>query len=384
MSVNRAYLDYNATAPLRPQARAAVLSALDDVGNASSVHAEGRRARALVEAARVKVAALAGASARHVVFTSGATEAINCVVSGRAWKTLMVSAVEHPAVAASVARSSADHIVIPVDGSGRIDVDTFGTLIDCILGREHVHPADTLIIVQHANNETGVVQPIDEIANVARDRGIRLMVDAVQSAGRVEIDQRRWGAEYLVLSSHKIGGPQGAGALVATDDAKIDALLVGGGQERGRRAGTENIAAIAGFGVAASAARSDLADISRMADLRARLETGLINVAPDAIVIGKDAPRLANTSLIALPRAPAETAVIALDLAGVAASAGAACSSGKTTRSPVLAAMGIHNDIAKCAVRFSLGWATTEDDVSRCIDAWQRVNRIRSGVRDVA
>lgn len=384
MNVNRAYLDYNATAPLRPQARAAVLSALDDVGNASSVHAEGRRARALVEAARVKVAALAGASARHVVFTSGATEAINCVVSGRAWKTLMVSAVEHPAVAASVARSSADHIVIPVDGSGRIDVATFATLIDCMLGREDGHPADALIIVQHANNETGVVQPIDEIANVARDRGIRLMVDAVQSAGRVEIDQRRWGAEYLVLSSHKIGGPQGAGALVVTDDAKIDALLVGGGQERGRRAGTENIAAIAGFGVAAGAARSDLADISRMADLRARLEAGLINVAPDAIVIGKDAPRLANTSLIALPRAPAETAVIALDLAGVAASAGAACSSGKTTRSPVLAAMGIHNDIAKCAVRFSLGWATTEDDVSRCIDAWQRVNRIRSGVRDVA
>ena len=296
----------------------------------------------------------------------------------------MVSAVEHPAVAASVARSSADHIVIPVDGSGRIDVATFATLVDCVLGREHVLPADALIVVQHANNETGVVQPIDEIANVARDRGIRLMVDAVQSAGRVEIDQRRWGAEYLVLSSHKIGGPQGAGALVATDDAKIDALLVGGGQERGRRAGTENIAAIAGFGAAAGAARSDLADISRMADLRARLEAGLINVAPDAIVIGKDAPRLANTSLIALPRAPAETAVIALDLAGVAASAGAACSSGKTTRSPVLAAMGIHNDIAKCAVRFSLGWATTEDDVSRCIDAWQQVNRIRSGVRDVA
>jgi cysteine desulfurase len=384
MSVIRSYLDYNATAPLRPQARAAVLSALDDVGNASSVHAEGRRARALMEAARVKVAALAGASARHVVFTSGATEAINCVVAGRAWKTLMVSAVEHPAVAASVARSSADHIVIPVDGSGRIDVGTFSTLIDCMLGREHGHPADALIIVQHANNETGVVQPIEEIAHMARDRGIRLMIDAVQSAGRVEIDQCRWGAEYLVLSSHKIGGPQGAGALVATDDAKIDALLVGGGQERGRRAGTENIAAIAGFGVAAGAARSDLAEISRMADLRARLEAGLINVAPDAIVIGKDAPRLANTSLIALPRAPAETAVIALDLAGVAASAGAACSSGKKTRSPVLAAMGIHNDIAKCAVRFSLGWATTEDDVSRCIDAWQRVNRIRSGVRDVA
>lgn len=383
MNAGRTYLDYNATAPLRPEARAAVVAALDTFGNASSVHAEGRRARALIETARMEVAALAGASPRDVIFTSGATEAANAVFE-RAWQSLFVSAVEHPAVMAPAQRCGADLHVIPVDASGRIDVGALAGSLDHVLADSSRRPADSLIAVQYANNETGVVQPIAEIAALAHERGTRLMVDAVQAAGRLEIDQRALGIDYIVLSSHKIGGPQGAGALVVGDEAKLNALLVGGDQERGRRAGTENVAAIAGFAAAAAAARREVGDVTRLAAMRDRLEDGLRAATPDAIVIGGDAERLANTSLVARPGWPAETAVIALDLAGVSASAGAACSSGKTSRSPVLAAMGLDDDIANCAVRFSLGWATTEDDVSRCIEAWQRLARKRNGARLVA
>ncbi len=383
MNGARTYLDYNATAPLRPEARAAVMTALDSFGNPSSVHAEGRRTRAVIEAARNEVAALVGGVSRNVIFTSGATEAANTVL-GAEWQTLMVSAVEHPAVMAPAQCSAAELHVIPVDGAGRIDVEMLGASIDRILAYGRKRPADTLIAVQHANNETGVVQPVAEISAVARERGVRVMVDAVQSAGRLEIDQLGHIIDYVVLSSHKIGGPKGAGALIVADGAKFKSLIAGGGQERGRRAGTENAAAIAGFAAAAACARQEVSDAGRLAVLRDRLEDGVMAATPDAMVIGGHAPRLANTSLVALAGAAAETAVIALDLAGVAASAGAACSSGKTTRSPVLAAMGVDDDIAVCAVRFSLGWATTEDDVIRCIQAWQRVSRIRNGVREVA
>ncbi len=274
--------------------------------------------------------------------------------------------------------------MIPVDASGRIDVGALAGSLDHVLADSSRRPGDTLIAVQYANNETGVVQPIAEIAALAHERGTRVMVDAVQAAGRLEIEQRALGIDYMVLSSHKIGGPQGAGALVVADEAKLNALVVGGGQERGRRAGTENVAAVVGFSAAAAAARREVGDVTRLAAMRDRLEVGLRAATPDAIVIGGDAERLANTSLVAHPGWPAETAVIALDLAGVSASAGAACSSGKTSRSPVLAAMGLDDDIAKCAVRFSLGWATTEDDVSRCIEAWQRLARKRNGERLVA
>ncbi|MGD9667927.1 MAG: cysteine desulfurase family protein [Hyphomicrobiaceae bacterium] len=384
MIAARTYLDYNATSPLRPEARDAMTRALDGFGNASSVHAEGRRARAMIEAARAEVAALAGADAREVTFTSGATEAANWVVS-QPWQRMIVSAVEHPAVMAPALRSGTRVEVLPVDSLGYVDPGALGVLIDSALNDgSKCHAASVLVAVQHANNETGVVQPIAEIVAIARERGVRVLVDAVQTAGRVTLDQRGHAIDFMVMSSHKIGGPQGAGALVVREDVKLEPLLVGGGQERGRRAGTENVAAIAGFGAAAAASRRELERTDRFAKLRDALEAALKHATPDMAVIGGDAERLCNTTLVALPGASAETAVIALDLAGVAASAGAACSSGKASRSPVLAAMGIGDDIARCAVRFSLGWATTEDDIARCTAAWQRVDRIRRGVRQVA
>lgn len=384
MNSLRTYLDYNATSPLRPEAREAVMCALDAYGNASSVHGEGRRARAMIEAARAEVAGLAGASTRDVTFTSGATEAANWVLS-QPWRTLIVSAVEHPAVMVPALRSGARLEVIPVDSLGRIDPDRLGDLIDGVLADPSGGRAEeVLVAVQHANNETGVVQPIAKIAAIAHERGVRLLVDAVQTAGRLPLDQRAHAFDYMMVSSHKIGGPQGAGALVTSVSAKLGPLIVGGGQERGLRAGTENVSAIAGFAAAAVAARRDLDRSGHLAGLRNSLEAALRDATPDLVVIGGDAERLCNTSLVVLPGAVAETAVIALDLAGVAASAGAACSSGKMSRSPVLAAMGVDEDIARCAVRFSLGWASNEDDIVRCIGAWQRVNRIRSSARQVA
>lgn len=384
MNGPRTYLDYNATAPLRPEARAAMLSALDLHGNASSVHAEGRRARQTIEAARVELGRLAGAPARDVIFTSGATEAANQVLSGP-WRAILVSAVEHPAVIAAAKRNGAEVIVVPVDHLGLVAGDALATQLDRLSGAQGLRGEDILVAIQQANNETGVVQPIAEIAEIVAGQGARLMVDAVQAAGRIAIAASERRPDYVVLSSHKIGGPLGAGALIAREGAPLTPLLTGGGQERGRRAGTENVAAIAGFGAAAAAAARDLAtEPMRLEHLRDRLETELAVAAPDMVVIGRQAQRLCNTTLVALAGAPAETAVIALDLAGVAASAGAACSSGKTTRSPVLAAMGIDDDIARCAVRFSLGWASKMDDVSRAAEAWQRVDRIRGSARQVA
>lgn len=386
---SRTYLDYNATAPLRPEAREAMLQVLETFGNASSVHTEGRQARATIEAARAQVATLAGAAARDVIFTSGATEASNWVMA-QPWRAIFISAVEHPAVSAPARRTGARVAVIPVDHAGRIDSDALGALIDSVIddvsevADEAMRGDLVLVAVQHANNETGVVQPIAEIASVVHERGARLMVDGVQAAGRVVLDQRGHEIDYLLLSSHKIGGPQGVGALVVREGAALQPLLVGGGQERGQRPGTENVAAIAGFGAAAAAALRDLDGVEHLAALRDQLLTGLMQATRDLSVIGGDANRLCNTLLVSLPGVASETAVIAFDLAGVAVSSGAACSSGKTNRSPVLAAMGVADDIAKCAVRFSVGWATTEDDIARCVAAWRRVEKIRNGDRRVA
>ncbi|HRY08237.1 MAG TPA: aminotransferase class V-fold PLP-dependent enzyme, partial [Hyphomicrobiaceae bacterium] len=265
MSAVRTYLDHNATSPLRPEAREEMMRALDVSGNASSVHAEGRTARALIEAARTKIAALAGAAPRDVVFTSGATEAANWVMA-QPWQVVLVSAVEHAAVMAPALRCGARVEIIPVDGAGRVDPEGLGELIDAVCGDGGVSVAGAVLVaVQHANNESGVVQPIAKIAEIARERGVRLIVDAVQAAGRVALDQRGQGIDFMVLSSHKIGGPQGAGALVIGNEASIDPMLVGGGQERSLRAGTENVAAIAGFGAAAAASERDLARSAHLA-----------------------------------------------------------------------------------------------------------------------
>ncbi|MCB1507030.1 MAG: cysteine desulfurase [Hyphomicrobiaceae bacterium] len=379
MSSSRAYLDYNATAPLRPEARAAMLAALDLTGNASSVHTEGRRARAVIEAGRAEVAALAGARVSDVVFTSGATEAANWVMT-RPWRRIVVSAIEHPCVLEAARRSCADVDVLAVKPDGAADVDELARLLAGYGNGD----GEILVAVQHANNETGIVQPVADVVAIARDYGARVLIDAVQTAGRIALNFDARGADFMLLSSHKIGGPKGVGALVVSEDARLPAMIVGGGQEKGRRAGTENVEAIVGFGAAAAAARRDLDRAGEIETLRDALEAGLARVTPDVRIIGQGVSRLANTCLAGLAGGKAETIVIALDLNGVAASAGAACSSGTTKRSAVLDAMGVDDDVAQGMVRFSLGWASREEDVAACVSAWQRVNKVRGRERQVA
>jgi cysteine desulfurase len=365
----RIYFDWNATAPLRPEALAAVTAALGVTGNASSVHGEGRAARALIEAARESVAQLVGAEAKNVTFTSGATEAnmlaltpaIEIGARKEPRDRLFVSAIEHPSVK-SGGRFAPDAVhELPVTGDGVVDLHALGSA----LARSE-HP---LVSVMLANNETGVVQPVAEVAAIVHAANGLLHVDAVQAPGRMVCDMGALGADLLTLSSHKIGGPQGAGALVRRGDIHIGAPLIkGGGQERGLRAGTENAAAIAGFGAAALAAT--LTDASRMAALRDRLEAGLKKATPDVVIFGAAAPRLPNTTLFAVPGMKAETAIIALDLNGIAVSSGSACSSGKITASHVLATMGVDPALARGAVRVSIGRTTTESEVERFLGTW--------------
>ncbi|HEY0301555.1 MAG TPA: cysteine desulfurase family protein, partial [Rhizomicrobium sp.] len=327
----RAYFDWNATAPLRAQARDAMVAALALAGNASSVHSEGRAARQAIEKARSQVAALVGADAKNLTFTSGATEAnmlaLTPALETIAGKTprdrLFVSGVEHPSVR-SGGRFPADKVdVIAVDGNGIVDL---AALTAALPKAER-----PLVSVMLANNETGAIQPIAAIAAIVHAANGLLHVDAVQGAGRIDCDKAALGADLLSLSSHKLGGPQGAGALVRRDGIHVaEPLIRGGGQERNLRAGTENVAAIAGFGAAAEAAgHARQTDAVRMAALRDRFESALRAQCPAAVIFGADASRLPNTSLFAVPGLKAETAIISFDLNGIAVSSGAACSSGK-------------------------------------------------------
>lgn len=368
----RAYFDWNASAPLRAEAHAAMAAALGVTGNASSVHAEGRAARRLLEEARVQVAALVGAESKNVTFTSGATEANGLAltpaleIGGRKEPRdrLFVSAIEHPSVRSGGRFPASAVEELPVDSDGRVDV---AQLERCLLRAER-----PLVSVMLANNETGVIQPIAEIAAIVHAANGVLHVDAVQGAGRIDCIIGDLGADLLSVSSHKLGGPQGAGALIRRTDIHIaDPLIRGGGQERSLRAGTENVAAIAGFGAACAAANaSRQADAVRMAGLRDRLETGIKLATPQVVIFGAGAPRLPNTTLFAVPGVKAETAIISFDLNGIAVSSGAACSSGKVQASHVLAAMGVELVLARGAVRVSLGWSTTEHDVDSLIKAW--------------
>jgi cysteine desulfurase len=360
MSAERAYFDWNASAPLRPEARAAMAAAMDVTGNPSSVHAEGRRARDVVETAREQVAALVGANPAEVVFTSGATEANAWALSG--WDTIFLSGIEHDSVLAPARACGARLIDIAVGPDGRAKIGA--------LGRPFEAPGRALVTLQMANNETGVLQPVVEAVSFAREHGLWMHTDATQAAGRVPIDFADLDADLLSLSSHKIGGPKGAGALVIRDGVTIAPLITGGGQERRRRAGTENVAAIAGFGAAAYAAVKDLERVDDLADSRDAIERALVGLAPECVVVGQPSPRLANTLCIAWPGKSAETLVIQLDLAGVAVSAGAACSSGKVGSSHVLEAMGLPADVAKSAIRVSLGLTTSDRDVERLLAAW--------------
>ena len=365
----RIYLDWNATAPLRKEARAAALAALDLVGNPSSVHGEGRAARHLIEQAREQVAALVGAAPRNVVFTSGGTEAnMSALMPTAACARLLVSAIEHPSVLAG-GRFAAESVErLPVTGRGEVDLDALEARMAALAG-----PA--LVSLMLANNETGVVQPVSQAASLIHAAGGTLHVDAVQAAGRILCDINALGADFLTLSGHKIGAPKGVGALVGRNAVALDPLVKGGGQEHGLRGGTENVAAIAGFGAAAAAARADLAsERTRMAALRERLEARLKAASPEMVIFGAQSERLPNTTLFAVAGMKAETAVIAFDLAGVAVSAGAACSSGKVQPSHVLAAMGVPPRLASAAVRVSLGPSTTESEIDRFIEAWIKVS----------
>ncbi len=373
-----AYLDHNATAPLRDASRLAAERAFALGGNASSVHAAGRAARALIEDARGQVAALASVEPPEVVFTSGATEANMLALwgavqgaadAGDRITRLFVSAIEHPAVlanAAAVAERFAGLRLetIPVTRSGIADMEALKTGLREGKGR-------ALVALMAANNETGVIQPVAEAAALAAEAGALLMVDAVQAVGRIPVPR----ADYLTLSAHKIGGLQGCGALILKPGVPFTSPMAGGGQEKGLRAGTENVPGIAGFGAAAAIAATEVADPS----LRDRFEALLREIAPDAVIFGADAPRLANTSYFALPGIAAETALMALDLDGVMLSSGAACSSGKVKRSHVLAAMGVSDDVAGCTLRASFGWNSTEADVEAALKSITKlVARVRS------
>ena len=370
----RLYFDWNATAPLRPEARAAVLSALDAVGNPSSVHAEGRAARWIIEEARESVAALVGSEPRNVVFTSGGSEANMLALtplpgSASAGSSLLVSAIEHPSVLAGGRFAASNVERLAVTSRGEIDLAALAVRLEKA-------SKDTLVSVMLANNETGIVQPVSRVSALTHQAGGFLHVDAVQGPGRISCDIRELEADLLTISGHKIGAPKGVGALVRRDSAMPwpASLVKGGGQERGARAGTENVLGIAGFGAAARTALEEGRADRDLIALRERLEAGLKASSSELVIFGAGVRRLPNTTLFALPGIKAETAVIAFDLDGVAVSSGAACSSGKVQPSHVLAAMGIAPELARAALRVSFGRSTTELEVDLFINAWNKLS----------
>ncbi len=377
----RIYLDHNATAPLRTAARDAMVRALDVTGNPSSIHADGRATRGIIEEARVKVADLVGAEARHVVFASGGTEAACLALtphlraSGKPVGRLLVSGGEHPCVLTGH-RFPADRVdVIGLTPDGVVDLGALRAALE----RNTDHPP--VLALQAANNETGVLQPVAEAAALMREAGGITICDAVQAAGRIPLNIHELGADALLLSAHKFGGPKGVGALVIdTGRLHIDETLVrGGGQERGLRGGTENVAGIAGFGAAAGEALASLsAEPTRLLGLRDLFENRLRELFGDCVIFGAGVPRLPNTTAFALPGVGAETLLIALDLAGVSASSGSACSSGKVRPSHVLTAMGVDPELAKGVIRISTGWNTTQNDVEGLCGALEKaVSNIR-------
>lgn len=374
MTRPRAYLDHNATSPLRPESCAAVLAALAIAGNASAVHADGRAARQIIEAARADVAGLFGAAPEAIVFTSGGSEGAATLLSpglrsatGRPVERLIVSAVEHSCVLSGGRFAPADVAVCPVDANGVIDL----AALDRLLAAD---PRPALVALMLANNETGVIQPVRAAADRVHAQGGLLVCDAVQGLGKLPIDPVALGADALFISGHKIGAPQGVGAIVLGADLHLAGPLIkGGAQENRRRAGTENLAGIAGFGAAAAAIRREAsAEIARMTALRDWMEGRLRTISLEIVVLGADVPRLPNTSAIAVPGLIGETTVIACDLAGVSIATGSACASGKVAPSHVLAAMGLAPEMARCAIRVSLGWSSTEEDVEQFLAVWQK------------
>ncbi len=381
MALQRTYLDWNATAPLSEAARLAMIEAFSLPGNASSVHAEGRAARAAVEKARRQVAALVGAEPAHVTFTSGATEASNHVLTpdyrmGRApvaVSRLYASAIEHPAIREG-GRFAAEQVAeVPVTSAGVVDIPA----LEALLASHDPASGLPMVAVMLVNNETGIVQPVQEAAALAHKYRGLMVVDAVQAAGRIALDINALDADFLIISSHKIGGPKGVGAMISRGEVLMPKSLVrGGGQEKGHRSGTENFHAIIGFGAAAEVMSEDLQGRNnRIGAFRDALEQAMVQAATDVVIHGAGGPRVANTSFFTLPGLKAETGQIAFDLEGIALSAGSACSSGKVGQSHVLMAMGLNSDVG--GLRISLGPETTQTDIEKVIAAFEKIARRR-------
>lgn len=384
------YLDHNASSPLRPSARSAMLAALGETANASSVHATGRQGRARIEKARALVARVCGAAPEEVVFTSGGSEAnalalkgavLGSLALGERITRIFISAIEHDSVRANVS-AIAEMIPgtvlreIPVTRDGLIDLDAFRLALANGEGR-------ALVSVMAANNETGVIQPIEDIARLTKSDGTEgalLHVDAVQAIGKIPFAFDGARIDYMTVSAHKLGGPQGVGALLAKEAAPLTPLIAGGGQEMRRRAGTENVAGIAGFGAAAEEASATSDERARITRLRDLFERELLSVAPHAVIFGVHAGRLPNTSNFAVPGLSAETGLIALDLDGIAVSSGSACSSGKVKPSHVLSAMGVDQELSRSALRVSFGWNSTEEDVVAIIQSLRALLHRRASI----
>lgn len=374
----RVFLDHNATSPVRPEVVAAVSEALAAGGNPSSVHASGRAARARVEASRSLIARSVCARAEDLIFTSGGTEANNLAIhAARALGAtgIICSAIEHEAVRKTAHGSGLPVETLPVDGGGLADLAWLEARLSETAGET------LLVALMAANNETGVIQPIAEAGRLVREAGHFFHVDAVQMSGKAAFDFAACGAHFAALSAHKLGGPQGVGALITACDAQVGAMMQGGGQEKNRRAGTENVAGIVGFAAAVEAANRDAGGIERVKSLRDRLEARLKGAHMDVRIWGETSPRLPNTTCLTAPGWRSEIQVIGLDLAGFEVSAGSACSSGKVKNSAVLGAMGARDDEAGTALRVSFGWNNVKADADRFADAWlKEYTRVRPPV----
>ncbi|MDP7546424.1 MAG: cysteine desulfurase family protein [Alphaproteobacteria bacterium] len=371
------YLDNNATAPIRLEVIELMCEIMGTVGNPSSVHAAGRLARTRVDMGRQQVAELVGAEPRNVIFTGNGTEADNLALRGFGPRRFIVSGIEHGAILAPALMLDGDAAVVDVDHQGRLDLQDLETVLAATEG-----PA--LVSLMLANNETGIIQPVAEAAEIAHRHDALVHTDAIQGAGKITVDMEQLGVDLLSLSAHKIGGPQGIGALVMREDRAVSAQVIGGGQEMGRRSGTENVAGIAGFGEAARLAAAELQEFTQLAGLRDNMEDRLAEIAPARRVIGGEVARVPNTSCVTMPGVRSDTQVMAMDLAGIAVSAGSACSSGKITASHVLEAMGIEMEEAMTALRVSLGKNTTTAEIDRFLNAWAEIYRRNSSHADVA
>jgi cysteine desulfurase len=356
------YLDYNATSPMLPVVRETIEELAVLPLNPSSVHRYGQMARQRMEAARKTLAEYLSVWADEIIFTASATEANNMALRAVQGRKLAVAATEHSSVL-QVALSQADAIILPVDSHGILQMDA----LEKILAQEG--QGRLLVSVMLANNETGVIQPLAEIAKKVHQAGGLLHCDAVQAIGKIPVDFNLLGADMLTLSAHKAGGGIGVGALVVRNSLHIKPLLFGGGQEKLRRAGTENVAAIAGLGAWIAA----MPNLAHLAKWREQLEQAILAASPDAMMMGKDAPRVPNTSCIMMPHVSSEVQLIRFDLEGICVSAGSACASGRITPSHVLQAMGVAKEHANSALRISMGWATTEAEVLRCTEVWKQI-----------